>query len=185
MFFYGLIISFFAFLLDVWPRFINRYFGIDTWRHLMYADYIRKNKKLPRIITDRYLVVAQNGYPPVILLFLAIFPKKFCDRYQFVFSPMFDFLHKYLIFAATFFLTHNLVSSIIAQIISTLVPVVVIESSNLNTRILSHLFFTSSFFPLLLFSVTGDYYWLVVSFSMLFLLFFTHKFAIQMYFRPP
>lgn len=182
MFLYGLIISFFAFLLEIWPRLINTYFGIDTWRHLMYADYIRKNKKLPRIITDRYLVSAQNGYPPVILLFLALFPKFFCDRYQFIFSPMFDFLHKYLIFLATFFLTHNLVSAIVAQIIAVLVPVVVIEASNLNTRILSHLIFTSSFFPLLLFTTTGNYVWLGIAFGMLFLLFFTHKFALQMYF---
>lgn len=181
MYLYGLIISFFSFVLQVWPRLINRYFGIDTWRHLMYAEYIRKHKKLPTCITDRYLISSPFGYPPVILIFLALFPKQFSARYQFIFSPLFDFVHNYLIFLATFFFTNNLLVAIIAQTIAALTPITVIEASNLNTRVLSYLFFTLSFFSLLIFTTTNNYSWLAIAFIMLCVLFFTHKLSIQMY----
>lgn len=181
MYLYGLIISFLSFALQVWPRLTNRYFGIDTWRHLMYAEYIRKHKKLPTSITDRYLINSPFGYPPVILIFLALFPKQFSVRYQFIFSPLFDFVHNYLIFLATFFFTNNLLAAIIAQTIAALTPITVIEASNLNTRALSYLFFTLSFFSLLIFTITNNYIWLSIAFIMLCVLFFTHRLSIQMY----
>lgn len=181
MYIFGLLIPILLFSLEVWPRIINRYFGIDTWRHLMYANYIRTHKRLPTSITDRYLIISPYGYPPAILIFLALFPKRFTERYQFIFSPLFDFIHNYLIFFATLFITHNLLAALIAQTIVALIPVSIIEASNLNTRVLSYLVFTSSFFPLLLFVTTNSYIWLAIAFSMLYLLFFTHRFALQMY----
>lgn len=147
----------------------------------MYAEYIRKYKKLPTSITDRYLISSPFAYPPAILIFLALFPKKFSEKYQFIFSPMFDFVHNYLIFSATLFITHNLLAAFLAQAIVALIPVTVIEASHLNTRIFSYLIFTSSFFPLLMFTTTDNYAWLFIAFIMLYLLFFTHRFSLQMY----
>lgn len=72
-------------------------------------------------------------------------------------------------------------SAIIAQTIAALTPITVIEASNLNTRVLSYLFLTLSFFPLLIFTTTNNYSWLVIAFIMLCVLFFTHKLSIQMY----
>lgn len=181
MYLIGLVVPLLSFFLQIWPRLINRYFGVDTWRHLMYADYIRKHKKLPESIKDRYIISAPFGYPPILLIFLSFFPKKFTDRYQFLFSPFFDSVHNYIIFAATIYLTHNLVVGLFAQIIAALTPVIIIEASNLNTRTLSYLFFSLSFFPLLLFSVNHNYLWLSIAFVALFILFFTHRFALQTY----
>ncbi len=181
MYLYGIIIPLFSCLLQIWPRLKNRYFGVDTWRHLMYADYIRRYKRLPDSITDRYIVSGPFGYPPVILFFLAIFPKKFCEDYQFLFSPFFDFLHNYFIFVIALLLSGNLLVAIIAQIIACLTPVIVIEASNLNTRIISYLLFSISFFSLIYFSITASPIWLFIAGIGLFILFFTHRFALQAY----
>lgn len=181
MYLYGFIVPLFSFGLQIWPRLKNRYFGVDTWRHLMYAEYIRKHKHLPSSITDRYIVSCPFGYPPVILFLLALFPKKFCDDYQFLFSPFFDFLHNYLIFWVALLLTGNFIVAVFAQIIASLTPVIVIEASNLNTRILSYLLFSVSFFSLIYFSINGALGWLFIAGISLFILFFTHRFALQTY----
>lgn len=181
MYFYGLIIPVLSFILQIWPRLIKRYFGIDTWRHLLYADYVRKNKKLPKSIKNKYLVEGPYGYPPFIILLLSLFSKKFTEEYQFIFSPVFDFIHNYLIFLTAFILSKDILVAITAQVIAALTPLVVIEASNLSTRTISYLVFSVSFFSLIMFSVTGYSGWFILSFISLFLLFFTHRFAIQAY----
>ena len=177
----GLAVPCLSFVLQVWPRLINRYFGIDTWRHLMYANYVRKHKKFPKEIRDKYLVVGPYGYPPVIIKILSFFPKSFNEKYQFIFSPVFDFLHNYFIFCAALMLTKDLTTAISAQIIAALTPLVVIEASNLNTRAISYLIYSLSFFPLLLFIYTHSMLWLALAFIGLILLFYTHRFAVQAY----
>ena len=98
MYLYGLVIPVLSFFLQVWPRLINRYFGVDTWRHLMVADYVRENRHLPESMKSRYILPAPFGYPPVIVILLAIFPKKIAEKFQFVFSPLFDSFSNYFIF---------------------------------------------------------------------------------------
>jgi len=183
MYFYGVIIPILSFVLQVWPRLKNRYFGIDTWRHLLLADYVRKHHKIPEILEEHYIQSSGNpGYPPMIYLILSIFPKKFTERYQFIFAPIFDALQNFLIFIFAYSITHNIMTAVSAQVIAMLTPIAVIEASNLSTRTLSYLFFTLSFLPLILFSATHIYIWLFISFVMLAVLFLTHKFGIQAYF---
>lgn len=177
----GIAIPFLSFFLQVWPRIKNRYFGVDPWHHLMVAEYIRKHKRLPVSFTDKYVIPGPYGYPPFLFFILALFPKKFTDRYNFIFSPIFDAAHNYLIFFAALLLSNNLMVAISAQIIAALTPVTVLEASILNARVLSYLFFSLSFFSLLLFSVNGSLLWLIIAGIVLFVLFFTHKFGIQAY----
>lgn len=180
MYLYGLLIPFFSFALQIWPRLINRYFGIDTWRHLLLADYVRKHHKIPTVLEKQYIFSSGNpGYPPIIYLILSLFPKNFTERYQFIFSPIFDAVHNYLIFSFSFLLTRDLPSALFAQGIATLTPISAIEASNLSTRVLSYLIFSLSFFPLLMFVVSQMYIWLIIAYIMLLILFLTHKFAIQ------
>jgi len=182
MLIYGLITPFLSFVLQIWPRLINRYFGIDTWRHLLLADYVRKHHRIPTILKKQYIRSSGNpGYPPVIYLILSLFPKNFTERYQFIFAPIFDAIQNYCIFWFAYFITNNILSSISAQIIATLTPIAVIEASNLSTRTLSYLVFSLSLIPLILFTTTYIYTWLFIAFIMLVMLFLTHKFAIQAY----
>lgn len=177
----GILIPILSFFLQVWARFKNRYFGVDPWHHLMVADYIRKHRRLPVSFTDKYVIPGPYGYPPFLFFILALFPKKFTDNYNFIFSPIFDALHNYAIFFVAFLLSNNLMVAILAQIIAALTPVTVLEASILNARVLSYLFVSLSFFLLLLFSVNGNLLWLAIAGIVLFILFFTHKFGTQAY----
>lgn len=182
MYLFALIIPLLSFLLQVWPRLINRYFGIDTWRHLLLADYVRKYHKIPTVLEEKYILSSGNpGYPPLIYLILSMFPKKFAERYQFIFAPIFDAIQNYCIFWFAFLITNDIFSSISAQAIAALTPIAIIEASNLSTRTLSYLVFSLSFIPLILFTTTHMYIWLFIAFIMLVVLFLTHKFAIQAY----
>src|SRR3989344_1580483 len=183
MYWIGFIIPLLSFILQIWPRLINRYFGVDTWRHLLLADYIRKHHAFPTELKDHYIQPSGNpGYPPFVYIFASLFPKKFAEKYQFIFSPFFDALHNIFIFYCAMIIFDNIGIAISAQIIAALTPVVVIEASNFSTRVLSYLVFSLSFFPLVLFNATGSTLYLFIAFIFLMLLFFTHKFAVQAYF---
>ena len=71
------IIGSIAFLIQVYPRIYNRYFGVDTWKLLEMADIIRKNGKLPKTMTDKYLIDGPFDYPPIFLYVLSFFRKEF------------------------------------------------------------------------------------------------------------
>ncbi len=182
IYFVGVLISLLSFIYQIWPRLKRKYFGVDPWRHLLVAEYIRKHKCLPESLTEKYITSAPFGYPPVMSLYLALFPKKFADKYNFIFAPIFDAIHNYLIFITTFLLTNNLLAATFAQVIAVLTPVIVLESSVLSPRILSYLLFSASFFSLLLFSINGEYLWLILAGILLFILFYEHRFGIQAYF---
>ncbi len=178
----GLIIPILSFILQIRPRLYNRYFGVDTWRHLMLADYIRQHKRLPDVIKDKYLVEGPYDYPPTLLVILSLFPKKFLEKYQWLISPIFDFIHNLLLFVLVYLLTKNLFMALVAQIVYSLTPIVVLENSNLNTRSLGALILTLAFFPLLLYSIYGNPILLVVAVLFSILLFFSHRFSTQVLF---
>lgn len=181
MYLLGLIIPLLSFSLQIWPRLIKRYFGVDTWRWLLFANYVRKHKALPTESPKQFIATSVFGYPPVVILFLSLFPRKFLEKYQFIFSPFFDTINNYLIFIAALILSNSFQTAIVAQIIAALTPIIVIEASNLNSRIMSYLIFSISFFPLILYSLTGGIMYLLIAGTALFILFFTHRFAIQAY----
>lgn len=177
----GLIVSSLSFLLQIWPRLTKRYFGVDTWKWLELAQYVRSHKSLPKRSSERYIVNSVFGYPPVIIFFLSIFPKSFSEKYQFIFSPAFDFFHNYFIYFMAVMFTGDVKTGVFAQTIAALVPVLVIEASNLNTRILSILIYTISFGALIMFTIGGSLNWFTIAVFFLFILFFTHRFAVQAY----
>lgn len=181
MYWYGLIVPILSFFLQVWPRLINRYFGVDPWRHLTTAEYIRENNRLPKSMINKYILPVPFGYPPMLAILLSFFPKKFAEKYQFMFSPVIDSITNFLIFLSALFLTNDIKAAIFAQLISLSTPITVLESSILNPRTLSYLIFYSSFFPLLMYSLNGNLFFLLLAACMLFILFFTHKLAIQAY----
>src|SRR3989344_1183478 len=177
----GFIIASLSFLLQIWPRLTKRYFGVDTWKWLEIAEYVRTHKRLPKRSSKKYIVGSNFGYPPVIVFFLSIASKSFLEKYQFIYSPAFDFFHNYSIYFMAVAFTGNVSTGIFAQTVAALVPLLVIEASNLNTRILSILVYTISFSSLIMFSIGGSYYWLTTASFFLFILFFTHRFAVQAY----
>lgn len=180
MYYYGLIVPLLSFVLQVWPRLINRYFGVDTWRFLMIADYLRQYKRKPESV-PQYIIPTPFAYPPVLITLLSFFPKKALERYQFLISPVIDLINNFIIFNAAYFFTKDFKAAIFAQIIAALTPVIVMEASSLSARIFSHLIFYSSFFSLILFSLYNNFIWLIIAAIMLVILFYTHKLALQVY----
>lgn len=148
----GLGVSLFGYLIQVRPRFYNRYFGVDTWRNLSIADYIRAHKELPHQL-PKYMLKGPFDYPPFLNILLALLPKKFVEDYQGFISPAFDCLNSFIVFTLTFILTKGLAIAVFAQLVYMLTPMIVIENSSLNARSLGGLLFSLAFLSTIFYSV--------------------------------
>ncbi len=173
------IIAGIAFLLQIYPRIYNRYFGVDTWKLLEMADIIRKNGKLPKTIPDKYLIAGPFDYPPIFLYILSFFRKEFLEKNQWWISPFINALHSIIVFAITYFLTRNLLIALIAQIVYSLTPIVIIESSQLSVRSFSQLIFSLTLLTMLLSVHYQEPLLFLLTLFMSVILVLSHKFALQ------
>ncbi len=174
----GLVVSIGSFFLQVWPRWRNRYFGVDTWRHLLMADYIRTQKELPKS-SDKYIFTEPSDYPPLLRIVISFLPKSLADRYQWMISPVFDMLHSFTLFFSGWILTESVYGGLIAQTTYILSPLVVIENSNLTTRSFASLLSSLTFFLFILFLAQGSYWALSLGLLFGILLITAHRFSLQ------
>ena len=174
----GLLVSIGSFVLQIWPRLRNRFFGVDTWRHLLMADYIRTQKELPKS-SEKYIFSEPSDYPPLLRIVISFLPKSVADRYQWIISPVFDLLHSLTLFFSGWILTANVYGGLIAQVTYILAPLVVMENSNLTTRSFASLLSSLTFFLFILFLAHGSYW--ALSLGLLFgvLLITAHRFSLQ------
>lgn len=166
-------------ILESWPRVRVRYFGIDTWRHLMVADVIRREKRLPKALPDKYILPEESDYPPLFRIMLALFPKKFLEKWQGFLSPCIDFLHSLFLYYFVYSLTRNIGMAVMAQVAYVANPLIVMENSNLTTRPIASLLFSLSFVSLLYFASYGGGAMLFLSLILMTVLILTHRFALQ------
>ena len=104
----GLILAVVSFLLQTWPRFGNRYFGIDVWRHLAVADYYRRRRQDRTLAFNRYLIPEPSDYPPLLRIFLSLIPKETLERTQWFIGPLFDFVQSFAVFVVAYSITGSL-----------------------------------------------------------------------------
>lgn len=176
----GFIIPFVSFFLQSYPRFINKFFGVDVWTRLTETDHIRKNNhRIPGKITKGFLIPGYFDYPPLFPFLLSFIPKKKLEEIQGFVAPFFDSLHCFAIFLITYQLTARIDVSLIAQTIYMLTPLVALENSYLTPRSFGYLNFTLAFWPLLLYSVAPNSVYLFICFVFTTLIFLTHRFATQ------
>ena len=175
----GLAVSVASFFLQTWPRFGNRYFGIDTWRHLAIADYYRRKRRDPAATFDRYLIPEPSDYPPMLRWLLSLFPKRVLESSQWLVSPAFDFIHSFLAFVVAYSFTGNVWASLAAQAAYALAPIVVMANSSLTTRPLASLMFTALMLTNLAFTKSGDWIWFPASLIAGAMLFLTHRMSLQ------
>jgi hypothetical protein len=179
----SLVFPIISYLLQIYPRFFNKYFGVDVWTRLIETDIIRKNNyRIPKgVIKKGFIFEGYFDYPPVFILLLSLFSKKNLEKYQGFIAPFFDALLNISVFFIAIQLTNNLHIALLAQFIYTLTPVVVIENSALVPRSIGYLFFSLSFYSILYYSTsTAHPIWFLVLgiiFSTITLL--THRFATQ------
>lgn len=177
----GLIIPIISFLFEIYPRFINKYFGVDVWSRILEADYIRKNgHRIPmEKISDGFLLPGYFNYPPVLPWILSFISKKTLLKTQGFIAPIFDVLQNILVFVITLQLTTSIETAILAQLVYATIPLAVLENSYLTPRSLGYLSYTAAFYPLLLYSLVPNPLYLVLGFLFTVFCFFTHKFATQ------
>jgi hypothetical protein len=174
----GICLSIISFAIQTWPRFANRYFGVDTWRHLEMADYIRVNKALPKE-NKKYIFSEPSDYPPMLRVVLAALPRKKVEQWQWFLSPAFDTLHCFILFLVGWVLTSSFWGGAIAQITYILSPLVVMENSNLTTRSFASFLSSLTFFSYVCFWAYGSYWFYIVALIFGILLILTHRFSLQ------
>jgi len=138
-----------GFLLHSWPRWFNRYFGVDNWRTLAIADHLRRGKPLGRYHEARFLIPGVSDYPPAFRYLIAAFPKGLIERYEWAVAPAIDACHSLWLFFVGWSVTHNLAVAVAAQIVQMTSPLVMMENSSMTTRPLASLLFSLAFFPLI------------------------------------
>lgn len=169
-----------GFLLHVYPRLVNRYFGVDAWRHLLAADYIRQGRA-EAFSRERYLIPGDSDYPPVLRWVLACLPKATAERYERFVAPAFDFLHSLVIFSLGWSLSGDVGIAVVAQLLHLTSPLVAVENSSLSARPLSALLVSLILLTLLGFQMTHQALLLAAGVGFLTLLLLTHRLAIQAY----
>lgn len=175
------IVPLISFLLQSYPRFFNKLFGVDVWTRLLETDHIRKNNhKIPHHkLADQFIIDGYFDYPPIFPLLLSFIPKKKILLLQGFIAPFIDSLQVILVYFVTFVLTGNSFISILAQVIYTLTPMVAIENSYLTPRSLGYLNFSLATLPLLFYIQNGNLWFYFIGVVFTALLFLTHRFALQ------
>ena len=112
----GIAVTGLSFLLQVRPRLIKKAFGVDSWRHLDEADYIRRFRHLPRGMAERYLIDKPSDYPPFLRIVLALVPKKMLEQFEWMVAPIFDACHILLLFGAVLIWTGRVEMAVCAQL---------------------------------------------------------------------
>lgn len=177
----SLIIPFIAVILEIYPRFRNKEFGVDIWTHLLYLKEYKKQKGIPKKIENGFLVTGIYDYPPAFISILSKFPYKLVEKYEFLFSPFFDAIHQILIFYITFYLTQNIYISLLTQLLYTLTPIIILENSSATPRSLGYTLFTVVMLGLFVFQLENNYLYLLGSVFLGSLIFLSHRFTTQGY----
>ena len=168
-----------SFVFQVRPRLGNRYFGIDTWRHLAVAEHYRRRRRGEVRDFDRYLIPERSDYPPLLRILLSWIPKRVLDSSQWFLSPVVDAVHSVVLFGLAYRLTGDVGAAVVAQIAYGLAPLIVMENSNLSTRSLASLMFSLLMISYLAFHSSGNWVLILVSVAVGTMLFLTHRMALQ------
>jgi len=174
------IIPVLSYLLQTYPRFFNRYFGVDVWTRLLEIDHVKNSgHKIPGKINKGFIIDGTFDYPILFPWIFSFFPKKNLLKFQGFVSPFFDALQNVLVFFITLGLTHSYGMALVSQIVYSLIPMIPVENSYLTPRSLGYLMFTLSFYPLLLYYNSSEPMFILISIVFTTLLFLTHRFALQ------
>ncbi len=175
----GLIIPAIAIIFESYPRLVNRKFGVDIWTHLLYLREYRKQNRIPQKITHGFLVPGVYDYPPAFIFIMSKFPEKLVKKYEFLFSPIFDALHLFLIFILIVSITQNIYLALLTQLLYVVTPIVVLENSSATPRSLGYTLFSIVFMLLYFFGVSQNFYYFLAAILAGSLIFLSHRFTSQ------
>lgn len=174
------IVPILSYLLQVYPRFFNKYFGVDVWTRFLEIDLVRKNNhQIPKKLEDGFILKGNFDYPPLFPMLLSFIPKKKLERWQAYIAPFFDALHCLLIFFIALQITNRIEIALLAQFIYMSIPIVAMENSYLAPRSFGYLHLTLALYPLLLYASSPKFIYLLAGYAFASLLFLAHRFAMQ------
>jgi hypothetical protein len=168
-----------ALFFESYPRLINRKFGVDLWTHLLYLKEYHKQKGIPKEIGLPFLVSGRYDYPPAFISILSLFPFKMVEKFEFLFSPIFDAIHIILIFFLSYYLSGSVAIAIVAQVLYILTPIIIIENSSATPRSLGYTLFTIVMMSMIFYGQSGVALFLIPAFIAGGLIFLTHRFTSQ------
>ena len=176
----SLIFPILSFVLQTYPRFFNKYFGVDVWTRLLEVEHVKRaHHKIPGEIKKGFIIEGTFDYPIIFPWIFSFFPKKFLLNIQGIVSPFFDFLQNILVFYIAFFLTNNIIIALLAQAMYSVIPIIPVENSYLTPRSLGYFNFTLAFFPIFMYHINHNPLLLAISLFFTCILFLTHRFALQ------
>lgn len=176
----SIVIPLLSFSLQSYPRFFNRYFGVDVWTRLLEIEHVRKaGHKIPSRIKKGFIIDGYFDYPIIFPWVFSFFSKNFLLKIQGFVSPFFDVLQNILVYVISYQLTGNITIALISQLTYSLIPIIPIENSYLTPRSLGYFNFTLAFYPLMIFHINHNFGYLLVGFLFSTILFLVHRFALQ------
>lgn len=176
----SLVFPILSFIFQSYPRFFNKYFGVDVWTRLIEIEHVKKARhRIPGKIKNGFIIDGEFDYPIIFPWIFSFFPKKTILKYQGFVSPFFDALQNLLIFYICYFLTNDIFVSLTAQAMYSVIPIIPIENSYLTPRSMGYFNFTLAFLPIFLFHVNHNPIFLLISLFFTCTLFLTHRFALQ------
>lgn len=169
-----------GFILQTYTRLYNSRFGVDVWTRLLETEHVRKaGHKIPGKISGQFIIEGYFDYPLLFPYLLSFINPKKLEKYQGLVAPFFDFLNNILLFFVAYYFTQSLFIALIAQLVYTFTPVIVLENSGLTPRSLGYLVFNLAFISSLIYNQTGDLFAFFGSILFTTLIFMTHRFATQ------
>lgn len=168
-----------GFVFEAYPRFINRYCGVDIWTHLLYLQEYHKQKGIPKKIENGFLVTGTYDYPPAFIFILSKFPIKYVKQYEFLFSPFFDSIFSIMIFSFSYYFTQNILIAFLTQFIYFLTPIIVLENSSATPRSIGYTLFTLVFLSIFIFESTNNYWLILFAIVLGSFIFLAHRFTTQ------
>lgn len=178
---YALPFALLGFIFEAYPRFLNRYCGVDIWTHLLYLQEYKKQKGIPGKIEQGFLVPGKYDYPPAFIFILSKFPIEMVKKYEFLFSPVFDSIFMIMTFMFAYSVTQNIFIAFLTQLFYLLTPIIILENSSATPRSLGYTLFTITFFSLFLFGIINNLWLIVIAVIAGTFIFLSHRFTTQAY----
>lgn len=177
--FFGALLVILTFYIRIKPRLSQRNFGIDSWYYLLYADELRKTKRLPVKLPYFLLDIEEQWYPPALPGLLALFPQRFLEKYHWAISAFIDTIQMVTLYIASYLVTDSLMVSCIASLLYATSPILVTQNSNLNSRALGSIFLTLVMLSLYQYISSANFLYLLLTILLGAISLHTHKMATQ------
>lgn len=179
---FAVVLAIVFFFLEYWPRIKNVYFGIDTWRFTLLADFIRTHKKMPDCLPNHYLVPGSTDNPPLLPFFLSRFPKDWLDKNQGVICPAIDIINSLMIFWLGWMASGRPEGGLLAQTFYGLTPVVPLEASNLSLRTPGALVFNAAMIFSQNYVMHPSFWSMIPAVAAIVVVAYTHRMTLQVFF---